>query len=59
VLSAYAKAGHISHQLNSHVSLVRFCQRIFNLPALNPRDGSSNAMSDCFDLSRRPLSPLQ
>src|SRR5437763_15835339 len=25
VLSPYAKAGHSSHQLNSHVSLVRFC----------------------------------
>ncbi|MGC2199219.1 MAG: alkaline phosphatase family protein [Stellaceae bacterium] len=59
VLSPYAKAGHISRQLNSHVSLVRFCQRIFNLPALNQRDGSSNAMSDCFDLSRRPLPPPQ
>jgi hypothetical protein len=41
VLSPYAKAGHISHQPNSHVSLVRFCQQIFNLPALNQRDGTS------------------
>jgi phospholipase C len=59
VLSPYAKAGHISHQQNSHVSLVRFCQKTFNLPALNERDGSSNAMSDCFDLTQQPLPPPQ
>ena len=57
VLSPYAKAGHISHQLNSHVSLVRFCQKVFNLPALNERDGSSNAMSDCVDFTQHPLPP--
>jgi phospholipase C len=57
VLSPYAKAGHISHQLSSHVSSVRFCQKIFNLPALNERDGTSNAMSDCFDLTQQPLPP--
>jgi phospholipase C len=57
VLSPYAKAKHISHQLNSHVSLVRFCQKTFNLPSLNERDGGSNAMSDCFDLTQHPLPP--
>ena len=57
VLSPYAKAGHISHEPNSHVSLVRFCQKTFNLPPLNDRDGSSNAMSDCFELTQRPLPP--
>jgi hypothetical protein len=43
VLSPYAKPGHISHQLNSPVSLLRFCQQTFNLPPLNLRDGGSNA----------------
>jgi phospholipase C len=57
VLSPYAKAGHVSHQLNSHVSLVRFCQKTFNLPPLNDRDGKSNGMSDCFDFNQRPLAP--
>jgi hypothetical protein len=37
--------------------LVRFCQTIFNLPALNDRDDTSNAMSDCFDLTQQPLPP--
>jgi phospholipase C len=57
VLSPIAKPRYISHQLNSHVSLVRFCQKTFNLPPLNQRDGSSNAMSDCFDVSQQPLDP--
>ena len=57
VLSPNAKPAHISHQLNSHVSIVRFCQKTFNLPPLNQRDGSSNAMSDCFDFNQHPLPP--
>jgi hypothetical protein len=34
---------------------VRFCQNIFNLPALNQRDGASNAMSDCFRSHSEPV----
>ncbi len=57
VVSPYAKAAYVSKQLNSHVSLVRFCQKIFGLPSLNDRDGNSNAMEDCFDFNQRPLTP--
>ena len=57
VLSPFAKRGHVCSQLNSHVSLVRFCQTIFGLPALNNRDGQSNAMSDCFDMGQQLLPP--
>jgi len=53
-LSPYAKAGHISKQLNSHVSLVKFCQGVFGLPHLNARDGGSNGMADCFDFKQTP-----
>lgn len=56
-VSPYAKPGHISHQENSHVSLVRFCETNFRLAPLNPRDGSSNGMSDCLDLAQPPLPP--
>jgi phospholipase C len=55
VLSPYAKAGHICKELNSHVSLVKFCQRVFGLPHLNARDGGSNGMADCFDFKQKPL----
>jgi len=56
VLSPYAKPGHVSAQLNSHVSLVTFCQTIFGLSPLNHRNSASNGMSDCFDFTQPPLS---
>ena len=55
VISPYSKRGYISHQENSHVSLVKFCQTIFDLPSLNQRDEASNGMSDCFDFNQQPL----
>jgi hypothetical protein len=42
-------------QRNSHVSLVKFCETIFGLPALNERDAHSHGMSDCFDFHQPPL----
>lgn len=55
VLSPYAKPGHVSKQVNSHVSLVKFCQSVFGLSSLNERDKASNGMSDCFDFKQKPL----
>jgi len=56
-IGPYAKSGYISHKLNSHVSLVRFCQRTFGLQSLNGRDSYSNGMSDCIDLTQVPNAP--
>jgi phospholipase C len=56
-LSPYARPAHISHQENSHVSLVRFCETTFGLGPLNQRDAASNGMSDCFDFAQQPLAP--
>jgi phospholipase C len=56
-LSPYARPAHISHQENSHVSLVRFCETTFGLAPLNQRDAASNGMSDCFDFAQQPLAP--
>lgn len=53
----YAKAKHISNQLNSHVSLIRFCEDNFGLSPINKRAADSNGMSDCFDLKQKPLPP--
>ena len=55
VVGPYARPAHVSKQLNSHVSLVRFCQKTFGLPPLNERDKNSNAMDDCFDFNQQPL----
>lgn len=57
VASPYAKAGYVSSQENSHVSLVRFCENNFGLPTLTERDRASNGMSDCFDFKQQPLGP--
>ena len=52
VVGAYAKAGYISHQQHSHVSLVRFCETTFGLPSLNARTAAADDMGDCFDYTR-------
>jgi len=54
VVGPYAKPGHISSQLNSHVSLLKFCQATFGLDPLTDRDASSNGMTDCIDLTQPP-----
>jgi len=56
-ISPYAKAGHVSSEENSHVSLLKFCERTFGLDALTDRDAQSNGMADCFDLTQAPLDP--
>lgn len=55
VISPYAKAGHVSNQENSHVSVVKFVETIFGLAALNQRDAASNGLSDCFDFKQKAL----
>jgi len=57
VLSPYAKKNYISKSLHSHVSLVKFCESVFGLAALNQRDGRADDMSDCFDFNQTPLAP--
>ena len=54
VISPYAKQGHISKVLHSHVSLVRFCEDAFHLLHLNSRTASADGMADCFDFTQPP-----
>jgi phospholipase C len=55
VVSPYARAGYISKQENSHVSILKFCEAVFAIDALTARDAASNGMTDCFDFSQAPL----
>jgi phospholipase C len=57
VLSPFARKGHVSKALHSHVSLVKFCETNFGLPSLNARTAAADGMTDCFDLSQAPLPP--
>ena len=59
VLSPYARKGHISKTLHSHVSLIKFCENNFGLPSLNARTASADGMEDCFDFKQTPLPPPQ
>ena len=59
VLSPYAKPGYISKVQHSHVSLLKFCEKLFGVSALNQRDAQADDMSDCFDFTRQPAPPPQ
>lgn len=57
VLGPFAKAGYISKAQHSFVSIAKFCESNFGLPAINQRDASADDMSDCFDFTQKPLGP--
>jgi phospholipase C len=58
VISPYARSGHVSHILHSHVSLLHFAETIFNLEPLTERDANASDLLDCFDFDQPPLAPL-
>jgi len=57
VLSPYAKSGHISKALHSHVSLLKFCEATFHLAPVNDRVTQADGMADCFNFRRKPANP--
>ena len=57
VVSPYARAGYISHQTHSLVSILRFIETLFKLEPLTERDARASDMLDCFDFSQAPRQP--
>jgi phospholipase C len=63
VVSPYAKAKHISHQVNDFGSILKFIEGTFGLsqvapgasPAYADAVTTSNDLSDCFDFSQTPI----
>jgi phospholipase C len=55
VISPYAKAHFVSHDVHTHTSILRFVEARFNLPALTARDANSDAMLDMFDFKSPPF----
>jgi phospholipase C len=57
VISPYAKQG-LNHTFNSHVSIVKFCLRLFNLPAWSApalaAGDPSGDLWDCFAFDQPP-----
>jgi phospholipase C len=58
VLSPFTPAGTVSHQLLSHVSMLRFIEDLFHIDALTFRDRNANGLDMFFDFSKPPRSPL-
>jgi len=58
VVSAYAKAGYISHQQHDFGSMLKYIEENFNLPSLGYADAAADDFSDCFDYGQNPI-PFQ
>ena len=55
VVSPFAKAHYVSHQVYSHSSVPRMVQARFGLPALSARDANSSVPYDLFDFEHPPF----
>jgi phospholipase C len=59
VISPYAKAAYISHVTHDFGSVLKFIEKTFNLPEVDPAvgyaDSRADDLSDCFDLNQPPL----
>ena len=55
VVSAYAKAGYISHQQHDFGSILKYIEANFDLPSLGYADAAADDLSDCFNYGQNPL----
>lgn len=53
-ISPFAKRGHISHEVHSHASVLRFIEALFDLPALSDRTANATPPYDVFDFVSPP-----
>jgi phospholipase C len=58
VISPFTRVGTVSHQLLSHVSLLRFIEDLFHLDPLTFRDRAANGLWSFFDFSGPAREPL-
>jgi phospholipase C len=59
VVSPYAKAGYVSHQLHSHISVLKFAETILDLKPLTNREAQVDNMWDCFDFAQKPRTGIE
>jgi phospholipase C len=55
VVSPFARAHYVSHQVFSHSSVARMVQARFGLPALSARDANASVPYDLFDFEQPPF----
>lgn len=53
-ISAYAKAGYVSHEQHEFGSILKFTENVFGLRSLGTTDVRSDNLADCFDFSQQP-----
>jgi phospholipase C len=58
LISPYARRGAIDHDVMEFSSVLRFIERIFDLPALAERDRRADDMLSEFDFEQAPRDPL-
>ncbi len=51
LISPFAKQGYIDHTLSDHVSILKFIERVFDLPAINQRDASASDLMEAMNPS--------
>jgi phospholipase C len=52
VISPYARRHYVSHVRHEFGSLLKFTERVFDLPSLNTTDRRADALRDCFDFAQ-------
>jgi phospholipase C len=58
VISPWTRPGYIDSRTYEFSSVLRFIERVFDLPALTERDRRANDMLDAFDFEQDPIEPL-
>jgi phospholipase C len=58
IISPYAIAGHVSHTVMEHSSVLKTIEERFGLPPLTERDATVKDARDSFNFNQTPLSPL-
>jgi phospholipase C len=59
MISPYAKPATVDHTQFSTVSIVKFVEDIFSLPALTGEDSRATGLDEMLNLSQVPLPPLK
>jgi phospholipase C len=55
VVSPFARPGYVSHVTHDFGSILKFIEKVYNLPSLGYADAPADDLSDCFDFSQTPL----
>lgn len=58
VVSPYAKAQYISHDVHDFGSILKYIEERYGLPSLGYADAPADDLSDCFSMTQSPL-PFQ